>query len=90
MANVPIENVIIHGPWLKFEDPSYLFGKEPFHVTDTTDLSRLLVELGIYKSTTQARKAGRSGEVPTGWTEYKASKKRFLWIWNPTEEGFND
>lgn len=81
-----IENVVINGPHVRTEDIDLLFEDEAVHFTDTTDLSRLLVELGVYKSTSQARQAGRKGPVPTGWThEFKASKKRRLWIWNPTE-----
>jgi hypothetical protein len=63
-----------------------LFGDETVHFTDASDLPGLLVELGIYKSKSDARRAGREGPIPDGWThELRASKKNRLWIWNPTE-----
>ena len=58
---------------------------EEVHFTDAQDLPNLLKELGVFPSTSEARRAGRTGPIPEGWTELKASKKRMLWIWNPTE-----
>ncbi len=85
MKQPPLENVIIFNDNVQETDQWTLFGDEEVHITTTTDLPRLLVELGIYKSTSEARRAGRTGEVPSGWTEFKASRKRRLWIWNPYE-----
>ncbi len=84
--NSVTENVVVQSsPWTE-KDLQTLFGDELIHFTDATDLPNLLVEMGIFKSTTQARKAGRIGTIPEGFTfEFKASKKRRLWIWNPTE-----
>lgn len=82
---VPMENVIIDNEFLLPTDAQTLFGDEDAVITTETDMPRLLVSLGIFKSTSEARRAGRTGEVPGGWTEYKASRKRRLWIWNPTE-----
>jgi len=81
-----IENIVVRSsPWTK-RDLELLFGDEPVHFTEARDLPNLLVELGIFWSTGEARRAGRVGSIPEGWTELKASKKRRLWIWNPSEE----
>lgn len=80
-----IENIIIMSCKVQPTDQEILFGDEPVHLTTTTDLSRLLVEVGVYKTTSEARRAGREGQVAEGWTdEFKASKKRRIWIWNPS------
>lgn len=81
-----VENIVVkNSPWTP-RDIEILFGDEPdIHFTVAVDLPNLLVELGIYKSCSDARRAGRIGPIPPGWTELKASKKRRLWIWNPTE-----
>ena len=81
-----IENIIVkQSAWLE-QDIKSLFGDEEVHFTDATDLSVLMKELGIFKSTSDARRAGRVGPIPNGFTfEFKASKKCRLWIWNPTE-----
>jgi hypothetical protein len=78
-------NVVINQSEWKQEDIEVLFGDEDVVFSDATDIPALVKELGVYRSTTQARQAGRVGPIPTGFTELKASKKRFLWIWNPTE-----
>jgi len=79
-----IENIIIQNEHLHQTDQEILFGDEDVHLTKTTDLPNLLVELGIFKSTSEARRAGRTGEIAKGWTsEFKASKKYRIWIWNP-------
>lgn len=81
-----IENVVIvDSDWIE-SDIYLLFGDEYVHFTYTIDLPSLLKELGIYKSTSEARKAGRIGDVPKGWSEIKASKKRRLWVWNPDDD----
>lgn len=82
--------IIVNGPYILPTDVATLFGgsQDVIHYTDETDLSRLMVELGVYPSTSQARRVGRHGPVPTGFTEYKASKKRPICIWNPTEDGY--
>lgn len=86
MGANPCENVVVANEFLRDTDVTTLFGDEEVHVTNETDLPRLLVELGVYKSTTQARNAGRKGLVPDGFSDkFKGSKKRYLWIWNPTE-----
>ena len=84
-TKINLENIVVKSSsWLD-SDLLLLFEDEQVHFTDATDISALMKELGIYKSTSEARRAGRSGELPSGWTEYKASKKKTAWIWNPTE-----
>ena len=86
MANV-IENVVIKGSaWLE-SDIETLFGDEEVFFAESDELGALMRELGVFPSASAARRAGREGPVPDGWTaEFKASKKRRLWIWNPTDE----
>ena len=81
-----IENVIVKDSAWQESDIELLFESEDVHFTEATDLSVLMKELGIFKSTSQARQAGRVGPIPEGFTfSFKASKKRSIWIWNPTE-----
>ncbi len=81
-----IENlVVIDSPFTE-RDIDIIFDKDldvVIRVPDI-DLSNLMVTLGIYPSTSKARNAGRVGKIPLGYTEYKASKKRMLYIWNPS------
>ena len=81
-----IQNVIVnHSKWQE-KDIESLFGSEEVLFTDATCMSVLMKELGVFKSTSEARRAGRFGPIPEGFTfEFKASKKRRIWIWNPTE-----
>ena len=80
------ENVMILGSCIELGDADLLFEGEPFAVLEARDLPDLLVKCGIYSSASEARRAGRQGPIPPGWTEMKASKKvpRFC-IWNPTK-----
>ena len=81
-----MENVIVKNSNWKESDIETLFGDEEVHFTEANDLSVLMKELGVFPSTSEARRAGRVGPIPEGFTEeFKASKKRRLWIWNPTE-----
>lgn len=81
-----IENIVIKQSAWTDRDIELLFGDEDVHFTEATDLPSLLKEIGVFPSTSQARRAGRVGDIPTGFTHaFKASKKRRLWIWNPTE-----
>lgn len=80
-----IDNFIVEtSEWMQ-SDISTLFGSEPVAFISDMDMSKLAVELGAYASTSQARKAGRVGQIPKGWTEWKPNKKMRAWIWNPTE-----
>ncbi len=78
-------NVIIKGsPWTN-ADLLCLFEDEDTYIVEADDLSRLAVAVNAYKGTSEARRAGRVGPIPTGFTEWKASKKIKVWIWNPSE-----
>jgi hypothetical protein len=78
-----IENVIISTSDLLPGDKELIFQDEEVFYTETLDLPSLLVEMGIYESKGQAKKAGRVGVVANGYSEVKASKIRRLFIWNP-------
>lgn len=79
-------NLIIKSNKIISTDKETLFGDEEVtYIEEPMDMSQLMVKLGIYPSSSKARQAGRVGDIPTGWTEYKASKKVMLYIWNPTE-----
>ena len=80
------QNIIVKQSKRTDRDIELLFEDEKVHFTDADELSVLMKELGIFKSTSEARRAGRFGPIPEGFTfEFKASKKVRLWIWNPTE-----
>jgi len=81
-----IENVIINSAaWLE-SDVKTLFGDEQVFFAESDEMGALMRELGVFPSASAARRAGREGPIPDGWTaEFKASKKRRIWIWNPTE-----
>lgn len=81
-----IENVIIKNKHYDERIHHILFGDEYVHFTGQTTIEGLVVELGLYKSLTQARKRNRTGDIEFGWTPmFKATKKCRLWIWNPVE-----
>lgn len=81
-----IENIVVKSSAWCDSDIKTIFEDEDVLFTEAVDLPSLLVELEIFKSKSQARKAGRDGAIPDGYThEFKASKKRRLYIWNPTE-----
>lgn len=85
-GKVMADNVVVNPSAWKQDDLETLFGDEEVHFTNFTDLPSLMVELGIFPSKSKARHANRQGDIPTGFTDkFKASKKRMLWIWNPTE-----
>lgn len=80
-----IENIIIESSAWRETDANTLFGGEPVFFSDANELSVLMRDLGIYESGSAARRAGRKGSIPHGFTEFKASKRKRIWIWNPTE-----
>lgn len=80
------ENIIINDSAWRKSDIKTLFGDEQVFFAESNELSVLMRELGIFSSASAARRAGRVGPIPSGWTPmFKASKKRSIWIWNPTE-----
>jgi len=79
------ENIVISNSDWKPEDIQTLFGNEKVYLSDSTEIQDLMVELKIFPSKSKARHAGRFGPIPPGWNEFKASKKKRLWIWNPVD-----
>lgn len=78
-------NIIIQSENVHESDSALLFGDEPVVLSRAKDLTDLVVELGLYKSKSQARAANRIGDLPTGWAELRGNKKTFLFLWNPSE-----
>ena len=78
-------NVVIKSSKSSVEDLKTIFGDEEYVVAESTQLDQLCKELNIFKSTSEARRNGRVGDVPFGYSEIKASKKVHLYIWNPQE-----
>lgn len=78
-------NLVVETSKWRPRDLVNLFGDEEVVMVPDMDLSNLAVKIGAYESTSKARKAGRVGPIPKGWTEWKASKKIMVWIWNPSE-----
>lgn len=76
-------NIIVKTNHYQDSDKYTLFGDEDVHFCYHGMLPNLMVELGLYKSTSDARRAGRDGNIPKGWTEMKGNKKTPIWIWNP-------
>lgn len=78
-------NIVVGSSPFTERDIELLFGGESVITTDAANLTDLVAELGLFSSKSQARKAGRVGDIPKGWTEMKGNKKTHLWIWNPSE-----
>lgn len=76
--------LVKESPWT-FRDLDTIFGDEHIDAIEDAYLDVLLARLGIYKSSSEARRAGRQGPIPLGYSEIKASKKDRLFIWNPSE-----
>ena len=76
-------NVVVEGSSYTLRDLELLFPDEPVVLVKEMPLPSLLKLLKVYKSANQAIRAGRTGDIPKGFTELKASKKVTLWIWNP-------
>lgn len=79
-------NVVWEGN-LSVNDFDNVFNNESFVVSKSESLQELMVELGLFKSRSAARAAGRVGPIPDGYTEFKGNKKTFLYLWNPTDNG---
>ena len=83
--NEIFQNIIVRGPNVRDGDAKLLFGDEPVHFTDCKTMEHLMKELGFFPSVSEAKRAGREGPIPFGFTDdFKASKKRRIWIWNPS------
>ncbi len=86
MILMKTENVVmLNSPWMRRDLEIVFPDDEPVHFSVSRDLSNLLKDLRVYESTSASRRAGRTGPVPGGYTEMKASKRRMVYIWNPTE-----
>lgn len=78
-------NIVIQNGFVQDSDLFTLFGLESIINSTAPNLETLMVELKIYQSKSKAIKDGRKGPIPLGFTEFKASKKKTIWIWNPSE-----
>lgn len=78
-------NVVISRSDWQPRDIEIIFEEESVVFSDHMTLDQLLKELGVYKSTSDARRAGRHGPIPFGYSEIKASKLVKLFVWNPQE-----
>lgn len=63
------------------KDIDLLFGPDPEPFERFSNgflMEHLVIRLGIFKSLTQARKNGWSGEIPPGFRKWKIGKKVFF------------
>lgn len=68
------------------DDLALIFGKVEVEngevlFSNAQNLESLCAELGVYPSKSQARKAGRTGEIPEGLNMLKLSKRHFVCCW---------
>lgn len=78
-------NIIIQNDKLLPTDKELFFGSEDVIFINHEDFSQLLVENGVFKSKSQARKAGFV-KIPKGFSTWRIGKYRFeLVIFNPLE-----
>lgn len=69
------------------EPPDWAWDDEPYVRSLDMTLPALLCGLGIYGTRSEARRAGRDGPVPFGFTQLRASKIHTIWIWRePPQE----
>lgn len=78
-------NIVMANSQYTHRDLEILFDGEDCVFSSAENITDLVVGLGLYKSKSQARAAGREGAIPFGFTEYKANKTTTIWIWNPSE-----
>ena len=77
-------NIIIKNSEWHWLDIGFFGKRRKVYFANATTFEDLMVELKIYKSRTQARRAKKLGEIPKGTTyDYKTPKTRWLDIWNP-------
>lgn len=90
---MPDFNIIIADSCHELGDELSIFGelingehvlREQVLYKEAPSLEVLYRDLGIYKSSSEAKRAGKGGEIPLGYSEHKASKKRRVYIWNPS------
>ena len=76
-------NIILGDKWTDLDLWS-MFDGEPVRISSAIDLPNLTKEVNAYKSTSEARRAGRTGDIPKGFSnKLKLSKKIYVWIFNP-------
>lgn len=78
-------NIVIDNGNVLPGDIFTVFGLAEVLVLPPMSLPDLMVKVKAYPSKSKAIQAGRSGEIPQGFTEFKANKKLTIWIWNPSE-----
>lgn len=78
-------NVVVDNGNVQEGDIFTLFGNAPVLVVKPMLLQDLMVLVKAYNSKSKAIQCGRSGQIPAGFSEFKANKILTLWIWNPTE-----
>ena len=76
-------NIVIKDSKYTQRDLDLIFNSRDIVFAAAITLDQLCKELDIYKSTSEARRAGRIGNIPIGYSEIKASKLHTLYIWNP-------
>lgn len=81
---MPDFNVAVRGR-LQPTDVNIIFGDEEVLYIENTQYETLCRDLGVYKSATAAKNAGRAGDLPLGYSELKASKLCRIFLWNPSE-----
>lgn len=72
--------------WLRFGRKWFFEGKVV--KSQETRLPQLLKDIGFFKSTSEARRAGYDGEVPKGWNEIQTNSGKYLSLFNPTKSYF--
>lgn len=86
-------NIVIGNKWLVwFFDRRILhtlfanYGEKvklsELYFTQAKTFEELALEIGLYKSKGEARRAGKCGSIQKGWTGIKLSKKMPVWIWH--------
>ncbi len=70
------DQILVFGDWDCELNEEVIF-------VESTNFTDLMIELGIYASKNHAKRDGRVGNIPLGYSEYRASKKVKLYIWNP-------
>lgn len=70
---------VLLGNWLESDKDLFfgpLKGNEVFITPSSQRMANLLVELNIFSSNSQARKAGWNDDIPKGYSEWEIGKLR--------------
>ena len=80
----PGDPELIFGIHKVVDNKFVLVGVEEVEYIDAVDMEDLCVKLGAYTSRGEARRAGRTGPIPPGYSEkLKLSKHKIIFLWNP-------